>query len=124
MAGAAISVGRGVFAWLALGNAAVVAVDAITEHVVVVDAGNWTPRRRAMAIDAKIISARMPDRLAGGEAAVVATHAVGAGSGMVESGRQPSPGTVAGVALSRCRDMGDGLARRTDTVVTGVAGAG
>jgi len=124
VAGAAIGVGRGVFAWLALGDAAVVAVNAVAEHVVVVDAGNWTPRRRAMAIDAKVVGQRMLNWLTRSEGSVVTADAVGTGSGMVESGRQPSAGAVAGIALSRCRDMGDGLARRTDTVVTGVAGAG
>ena len=74
-----------------------------------------------MAVLTDVCGLDMSDVLAHCRDAVVAREAIAGDAGVIETRRQPSRSSVAGIALCRRGRMTNGLSFRLDTVVTGRA---
>jgi hypothetical protein len=97
----------------AIDDRIVVAADADTQHLIVIDDCNRGERGRRMAILTEVRRRNVSNMFAGRSDAVVATHAVRCDSEMIEEDREPSGRSVARIAFGlRHRVVGrlaDGL---------------
>ena len=101
----------------------IVAAGAGPDHVIVADGLGRAPCRGGVAIGAGVAGAKVRGALAGRIGSIVAAGAGPRKIRVIEIGRSPTGGCMAGAAISGRRDMGCCLTARFGPVVTAGAGA-